>query len=164
MKHASDIGNWFKKNTPRKILIYSSPIKRCVQTSKQIALETSSQIVLDERLIETRCPNLEGKVQASHAEWKVQQNDPSRESKEEILRRITDIFEEKIRNNADCILVSHGDPTTILLYHLKKKKVPKYLWSPKYSDTVVKKGDIYKISVKKNKVTSITKVVPDQVH
>src|SRR3989344_5052200 len=53
-KHAKRIGEWFKKQRIRGIPIYSSPVKRAVETGEIIGKAISSSVVLDENLTERR--------------------------------------------------------------------------------------------------------------
>ena len=158
-EQAINIGEWFKNNALLQFPIYSSPIKRCEQTAKIIASEIKSKVYLDDRLIETTCPNLQGKVRPNKRPWKVEADESSRESKKSILIRILSIFSEKVKEGKDCILVTHGDPATVLYYHLKNNELPKYLWNPKNSKNAVDKGEIVKISLKNNKVVRVKKIV-----
>ena len=141
---AFKIGNWFKKNSANKIPIYSSPIVRCVQTSEIIASKTKSFVSIDKRLIEASCPKIQGKIDYLNTSG---EDEPSKESRESMLKRILDIFEEKAKFKEDCILISHGDPITLLYHHLKKIKVPKYFWKKNRSKNIVEKGDIVDIEI-----------------
>lgn len=157
-ENAKLIGKWFKKNNHSKLPIYSSPIARCIQTSEIIASETQSYISFDIRLIETYCPGLQGKTKPKKDAWKIENDELTRESKESILKRMLNILTEKINENHDCILVSHGDQTTMLYYLFRNKSFPTYFWDPENSDNIVNMGDIVKIKVEDNKVIDIAKI------
>ena len=157
-KHASLIAEWFKKNSPPELPIFSSPIARCVQTSEIIASKTKSIISIDDRLSESYCPGLQGKKQPKKNAWKLEEDEPTREPKESVLKRALSIFNEKVKGGKDCIFVSHGDPTTVLYYHLRNKALPRYPWDPANSKEVVNKGSTIKVRIKDNKVVDIIKI------
>lgn len=146
-KHAHRIGEWFTKNGGNKLPIVTSPIVRCVQTSEILATHTNSFVTTDERLIETRLPNLQGTKQPHNQAWVIEEKDESREPREAILKRVLSVYNERIDRGQDCILVSHGDPITILYYHLNKMEFPEYLWSPENKKNVIQRGDIVKIEI-----------------
>ena len=54
------VGQWFKDQSALELPIYTSPVKRCVQTAEIISHAIDSSITVDDRLIEVRCPNLQG--------------------------------------------------------------------------------------------------------
>lgn len=157
-EHAKEIADWYKDTVLPGIPIYSSPIARCVQTSEIIASKTKSFVSLDDRLIESYCPSLQGKKQAEIDAWRVEEDESSRESRESVLKRALNIFNEKMQEEKDCIFVSHGDPTTMLFYYLRNKELPKHLWNPKNSKEVVNKGSTIKIIIKKKKVFKVEKI------
>ncbi len=157
-RHANLIAEWYKKNKLLELPIFSSPIARCVQTSEIIASKTKSFVSIDDRLTETYCPGLQGKKQAEKDAWKVEEDEPTRESKESLLKRALSIFDEKVKGGKDCIFVSHGDLTTVLYYHLRNKALPKYLWDPANYKEVVNKGSTIKVRIKDNNVVDVKKI------
>ena len=149
---AKRMGNWFKENAKSSTPIISSPIARCVQTSEIISSVSNSFVTFDDRLFETMCPNLQGTVEKEFEGWKFAQDDPSRESQSDILKRVLNLYNEVVEKGADRIFVSHGDPLTILWFHLTGKKIEHYLWSPQNSIHNIQRGDIVKISVENSNV------------
>ena len=156
--HAAKIGEWLNKKG-NSLPIYTSSIKRCVQTSEIIASKTNSIIRRDERLIEVYCPNLQGKKKPTKNEdsWKLEEDDLSREPWLKTLRRMINLFKEKVSLGEDCIFVSHGEPLTLLYYHLIDKKPRKYLWDPKNKNKVILKGMIVDIEVDNDNILSVKK-------
>lgn len=143
------VGEWFKKESVQGIPIYSSPVKRCVQTAEIISKVIDSPVSTDDRLIESGCPNLQGKVKPENENDAIteQCNDPSRESLEDQQSRMRDIFDEKVKEDKDCILVSHGDPITSLYYYLMKMPLVNCLFDEAHYDEYVKRGEIVKITI-----------------
>lgn len=155
-EHAHRIHNWFSEKGKDNLPIYTSPIVRCVQTAEIIASEKQF-VATDKRLIETYCPALEGKKESTDGGWKIEEDHPSRESRESVFKRVLSIFEEKKNKAEECILVSHGDPTTILYYHLTNQQLPEYLWSPESRGKSVRKGDIVAIEIENGEVAGVNK-------
>lgn len=149
--HAKRVASWFISRKLHALPIFTSPIVRCVQTAEIIAAETDSFVTMDSRLIETHSPGIQGSRQPEKDGWKVEADDPDRESQESITQRILSIFKEKAAEGQDCILVSHGDPLTSLYYHLLEEDLPKYMWNPENSELVIARGEIVKIDVKPDK-------------
>lgn len=157
-QHAQRIGQWFVENKLQKLPIYTSPITRCVQTAEIIAAHTGSAIETDERLTEVFEPSLQGKPQPAEMPWKVEEDDGSRESRELILKRILEAYSERVAKGNDCILVSHGEPITILYYYLNNKELPRYLWGPENNENIINRGEIVKIELENNRVHSISRI------
>jgi len=143
-KHAQRVGEWFQSQKIFKLPIFTSPIQRAVETAEAISEKTQSDIQKDDRLIETYSEGLQGKKQSE--DWKFEFDDPTRESKESVLKRVLNIYNEKIEEGEDCIFVSHGDPLTLLWYFLVKKEMPHYVWDPANID-VIKRGEIVEIDI-----------------
>lgn len=158
-EHAKRIGAWFAKEVNKDLPIYTSPLVRTVQTAELIASFTGSFVSVDERLIETSCPNLQGKSQLIEKPWVVEVEDATRESEESVTKRITESFNEKIKEGKECIMVSHGDALTFLYYHLMKQSHVQYLWAPENSDKIVRRGEIMKVEIENNEVTSVNKIM-----
>ena len=152
--HAHLLGEWFVKNIGNNLPIYTSPIVRCVQTSEIVASHTKSFVATDDRLIETRLPNLQGKKQPIEKAWITEEHDSSRESRETILRRVLSIYNERVSAGNDCILVSHGDPITLLYYHLNKMEFPEYMWGPDNDKNIIHRGEIVKIEITVDKLST----------
>lgn len=147
------VGEWLKKESIRGIPIYSSPIKRCVQTAEIISKAVDSSITMDDRLIESYCPNLQGKVQPEDKNDAIteQSNDPSREPLEDQQKRMRSIFDEKVKEGKDCVLVSHGDPITSLYYYLMKLPLVNCLFDDEHFDVYIKRAEIVKVAISQDK-------------
>jgi len=157
-QHAQRIGKWFAENKLQKLPIYTSPITRCIQTAEIIAAYTGSTVKTDERLIEVFAPSLQGKPQPAETPWKVEEDDASRESRQSILRRILNIYNEKATQGNDCILVSHGEPLTVLYHYLSSERLPKYLWGPENNENIINRGEIVRIELKNNRIRSTSRI------
>lgn len=150
IEHSLRIGEWFKKNSLFNLPIYSSPIKRAYQTAELIAKVIDSNVINhDERLTEPSCPNLQGKKAPEDEEetWRMQCEDPSRESSENLQKRALACFQEKVQKGRDCILVSHGDPLAALVYYLFKKPLTKCLFDDEHYKFYIKKGEIVQVEI-----------------
>ncbi len=154
---ARKIGEWLKSKGTENYPIFTSPIVRVIQTAEIIASATDSFVTIDERLTEVKCPNLQGKPIPEKNPWIVEEDDPSRESHEKVKARTLSIFEEKIKEGRDCILVSHGEGLTILYYHLQNKDLPEYIWSPENESNVVQRGEVIEVEVQKGSIKSFHK-------
>jgi len=150
VEHALRIGDWFKNHSLIKLPIYTSPIKRSSQTADIIAKIIDSKVSSDERLTEASCPNLQGKKAPDDEEetWKMQCRDSSRESSESLQKRALECFQEKLKKDKNCILVSHGDPLAALLYYLIKKPLTRCLFDDDHYKLYIKKGEIVQIEIK----------------
>lgn len=155
--HAQRIAKWFEEKKITDVPIYSSPIVRCVQTAEIIAAKTQSFVMTDGRLVETFSPQAQGKVQPAQDPWKAELADPDRESQASIQDRAVDIFDEKVKLGEDVILVSHGDPLTILYFYLNNDALPEELWSPAYEDKVIERGEIVDVEVENGKVVGMSR-------
>lgn len=150
------IGDWFLENNYSGIPIYSSPIVRSVQTAEIIAAKTKSFVAVDTDLTETYCKELEGRLKSEekladlHAEFDF----PTREPRESVWERVKKSYEKRVNAGKDCIFVSHGDPLTILYYHLQKKEMPKYLWDPENEANVIHRGGVVEITIEKDVAVS----------
>jgi broad specificity phosphatase PhoE len=157
-KDADKIASWFVAKQLLGLDIYTSPIVRCVQTAEIIASKTNSFVISNNRLIEVSCNNLEGKKWILPNSWIAEENDNSRETKASTRKRMVSIYEEKVKQNIDCIFVSHGEPLTVLYYYLQGKELPKYLWDPAMSQQIIQRGDIVIIKNENRKVISLDKI------
>ncbi len=156
--HAQRMGQWFAKNATKSLPIISSPIARCIQTTEIISSHTDSFVTFDDRLIETRCANLQGTQEPENKTWQTQYDDQSRETQSAILERSLNLYKEIVEKGADRILVSHGDPLTILLYHLTNQTIPHYLWSPEQEPHNVQRGEIVKLTIENKEVKDIKRI------
>jgi broad specificity phosphatase PhoE len=158
-KHdALKIGLWFKDQDLLELPIFSSPIVRTLETAEIIASQINSKITTDSRLSETSCPDLQGIKIPEINSWILEEDDPSREPHASVLRRMVNIYTEKTNEGKDCILVSHGDPLTLLYYHLIRKTPPHYFWDPQNNQLIYQRGGIVDIKIRNNKIISINKI------
>lgn len=155
---AAKIGKLLVRENLHHRPIYTSPIARCVQSAEIIAQQTDSFVKTDTKLIEVSCPNLEGKVMHKIDRWKIEQDDPSREPKNQVIARMMDIINEMVDTNKDCILVSHGEPLSFAYWHLTGQKFPRYPWHPKNKDRVILKGEVVKLEFKDKIFKKATKI------
>lgn len=150
-EHIKRTGQWFAQKGVKATPIFTSPILRAVETAEIMALSTSSKVSTDDRLIESYCPNLEGKKQPGKegdaAAWKMQCGDRSRETSESVQKRMIECFDEKVDEGKDCILVSHGDPLTALYYHLIQKELVSCLFDVEHIGIYIKRGEIVCVDV-----------------
>ncbi len=142
------VGDWLINNNVHHVPIYTSPIKRCMQTAAIIQDAIGGEIIVDERLIETRCPNLQGTIKPDHDEWKVEEDAPTRESRTAIIERVKSFYEERLGSGKDCVAVSHGDQITHLYYLLTQKAFPTYIWSPDNSKNTIGRGEMLIVEIK----------------
>lgn len=155
--HAQRVAQWFKKRKLTQLPIHTSPIVRCVQTAEIIAAQTHSFVSADDRLIETFSPGIQGMQKPEHEDWKAEDKDPTREPQESIRQRVSSIFDEKVAEHQDCILVSHGDPLTMLYYHLLEKEPPHDMWNPKNEELIISRGEIVEVEITENKPLVLTR-------
>jgi broad specificity phosphatase PhoE len=156
-EHAEILADWFTSKCQNGIPIFASPLKRCQQTAKIIASKTKSKIKTDKRLVETWAPNIQGTKIPKEKDWIYEESDPERESRTKIKKRMLSIFNEKKRQENDCILVSHGDPIVTLYYHFLKRRLPKYLWVPG-NPYLIMKGEILEITIENKEVKNVKKI------
>lgn len=131
-----------------------------MQTAEIIASKTGSFVSTDEKLIETYCPELQGKKQPLEKAWELEEHHPSRESRQSVLERVKKSFEERINSSKDCIMVSHGDQLTVLYYYLIKKDEPYYFWDEKVSsEKVFRRGEIMKVEIENKELLSIDRIL-----
>ena len=148
-EHIKRAGSWLTQKGVKDTPIFTSPILRAVETAEIIALSTNAKVLTDDRLIESYCPNLEGKRQPDDEKQAVelQCRDESREPVESVQKRMIECFDEKVREGKDCVLVSHGDPLTALYYHLTQKELVSCLFDDEHIDIYVKRGEIVSVQI-----------------
>lgn len=147
IEHAKRIGEWFSSISVSGLPVFSSPIKRTLQTAEIIAETIHSEISSDDRLIESFCPNLQGKKQPPGETWKIQCEDESRETTLQVLKRMQSFFQDKVKEGNDCIVVSHGDPLTALYYSFIDKPLTKCLHDENDMGSYVQKGEVVKVII-----------------
>ncbi|GEM_PF-1705204 len=152
------IGKYLSPRLRGNTVVYSSPITRSVQTSEIIAAITNSSVQVDERITETSCPNLQGVIMSEQQSWKIEEDDPSREKKNSVLQRTLEFLAEKLIQEKEFVFVSHGDPLTLLHYHIQQRQVPRYLWDPAMSEFVINRGEILEIQELGGKIISCNKI------
>ena len=156
--HAQRIGEWFSKET-RNLPITSSPMVRTVQTAEIIASRTNGFVTVDHRLEETGCSRLEGTKQPDIDPWKYEVDDSTRETKEAVLKRVRSIYDEKVAEGKDCIMVSHGDAITFLYDCLTKREQPFYIWDPALGNYSIQRGEIVKITIEAENKIQVERIV-----
>lgn len=123
-------GNLLKKFNPSKI--YSSPVKRCEETSQILSKILNLEIIFSEDLIEvgsplTNIPEVEfNKVKEGKSLYAYKYHlENGGETLEEVQTRVDRVLTKVLQENKDsnAIIVSHGDPLMILLMNLQKQKV-----------------------------------------
>jgi broad specificity phosphatase PhoE len=154
-KQAAALGNWFVKKDVGSLPIISSPIVRTVQTAEIIASKTQSVVSVDRRLIESSCPELQGKVHAAEKHWIEEEDNRTRESHKSMLSRMKSICDETVSSGKDTILVSHGDPLTVLYYYLIQEEPPRYFWDPKNAALVIQRGEIIEVTLDNGTVQTV---------
>ena len=154
IKQIEAVADWFRSHSVFKIPIYSSPIKRTMQSAEIIASVVESPIIVEERLIEVSCPELQGTVRPGKegsdevCEWEI--SNPTRESGESIQRRTVEFFLEKVKEGEDCILVSHGDPLTSLYYYLTNRPLVRCLFDKEHGEIYIKRGELVEVLIENN--------------
>ena len=121
--HAQRIGQWFAKNKFLKLPIYSSPVARTLQTAEIIACVIGSKVEIDERLTEIWY-SWAGEPITDTLGSNEYYARPNQEKPADILNRIKQVFQEKLNNNENCIIVTHGDPATYLYHDVKYGRPP----------------------------------------
>lgn len=154
-KQAKALGEWFSQRNVGALPIISSNIVRAVQTAEIIASKTDSLVWVDTRLQESSCPELQGKKHAREDHWVEEEDNRTRESQKSLLKRMKSMYEETVASGKDTILVSHGDPLTVLYYDLIQQKPPRYFWDPHNADKVIQRGEIFEVTVEDGKCVSV---------
>lgn len=144
-RKAVNIGKWFVEHTLSSLPIIVSPVKRTIETAEIIASITNSTISVDEDLIEVHSV-LQGKPMPKANDWSMCYKPGVQENPALIIARMKRAFDKAVGENRDCIIISHGDPLTLLYYDLLKKEPPQTLDS---ATDYVEKGDIIQISIDK---------------
>ncbi|MBA3723367.1 MAG: histidine phosphatase family protein [Candidatus Levybacteria bacterium] len=154
-KQALMIGDWFLKKEVGMLPIIASPIVRTVQTAELIASKTHAMVTIDRRIIESACPELQGKVHASEKHWIEEEDNRTRETQKSLLARMTSICDEVVSSGKDTILISHGDPLTVLYYYLIQEDPPRYFWDPQNAAKVIGRGEIIEVTLENGSVRSV---------
>lgn len=154
-KQASELGEWFLKKDISLLPIIASPIVRTIQTAELIASKTQSMVTVDRRLIESSCPELQGKVHASEKHWIEEEDNRTRETHKSMLSRMSSICDETVSAGKDTILISHGDPLTVLYYYLIQEDPPRYFWDPQNASKVIQRGEIIEVTLENGTVESV---------
>ncbi len=154
-RQADTLGEWFIKRELHKTPIIASPIVRTVQTAEIIAAQTKSMVIIDRRLIESSCPELQGKVHASEKHWIEEEDNRTRETHKSMLQRMKSICDETVADGRDTILISHGDPLTVLYYYLIQEEAPRYFWDPENAEKVIQRGEIIEVTLSDGTVQNV---------
>jgi len=139
VSHAHELGHFFQLKQIRAI--FTSPIKRAMQTAQIIASHLNLPIQTDERFGEIKNPVLEGtkRDQAAKCLYTL----PGGEKEADIRSRMQAGLDDVLRTRVKTIIVSHGDPITILLYSLLNQETP--ISPSKGEDCYIRKGEIVKL-------------------
>lgn len=156
-KQAQMIGDWFVHKKVGSLPIIASPIVRTVQTAELIASKTDSMVTVDRRLIESACPELQGKVHRAEKHWIEEEDNRTRETHGSMQSRMKSIYDETVSVGKDTILVSHGDPMTVFYYFLINEKPPRYFWDPINEDKVIQRGEVLEVIVDNGKTISVVR-------
>lgn len=156
-QRAQRVGLWLKEQGFPGILIHSSPIVRTLQTAEIIAAATNSHVYVNEDLIEVRWSKLQGKLMPENNDWSMCYVPGVQEEPESMLARMLRVYQERLAANQDCILVGHGDPLTLLYYHLIGKTPPRRLDT---GGLYVQKGEVIHLTVENSKVVTIKRQSP----
>jgi broad specificity phosphatase PhoE len=135
------------------ITVYSSPVVRAVQTAEIIAAHTQSFVAIDPLLIETQC-DIEGMAKPKEGFHEMEHNPSIREFPGTIQERMRQSFKERAAHGRDCVLVSHGDPLTLLYHHLCEK--PLIIDFYRAEDYIVQ-GEIVRVLFENNRVTELSR-------
>lgn len=138
-EHIGRVAHWFSRNTVHKTQIITSPVVRTVQTAEIIAAALHSIVTVDIRLIETQYSQLQGVTMPEHDPFGTFYEKAKMESYASMQQRMVEIWEEKKSQGRDCILISHGDPLTLLYYHIIQKVLPPTIRNVEDS---VQKGEV----------------------
>lgn len=104
-------------------LIYSSPVKRCQQTSEIIA-NTVIPIEYDVRLAETFSP-YQGYWELDWSHFYGHHEELGGESPQDISLRMMDFWQSIVKKDEkNCIICSHGDPLYLLFAQLTGLTIP----------------------------------------
>ncbi len=155
--HAKRIGEWFHKNSSFGPPIYTSPIVRAVQTAEIIAFFIDSFVTIDLKLTES-VSKLQGEKQPETGALEYEYNYETRESVDSVRKRVAESFDDHKNQNQDCILVSHGDPLTLLLYHLYNEESPDDFYKRTEKVEYVARGEIVKVKVEENNKYTIENI------
>jgi len=103
--------------------IISSPFLRAKQSVEPLSKERHIDIEIDERLQERQLstndlPNWEEKLKATFADWDLayEGGESSRAASQRIISVVDEVFKNDDENT---VIVSHGNLTSLLLYHYK---------------------------------------------
>lgn len=156
--HVQRIGEWFKANDLIGLPITSSPIVRCVQTSEIVAAHTSSNVTLDERLVEVANPVLQG-MSMSPDHWSIEDAHPDTETLEQVRDRMFNWLDDTIAADQDIVGVSHGTPLTVLYNTLTNQPLPRPLWSPEQTPKNIQRGEIAILTIKDRKLINHERII-----
>ena len=147
-ERALKIGGWFKEQNIIELPIYASPIVRAFQTAEIIASQTNSHVYVDENITET-ISKLQGKPMPRGDDWHETYTPGIQESPESMLKRMKIAFNTRVKDGIDSIMVSHGDPLTLLYFYLLKRTPPLKL---DQTADYLKKGEILHLVMNEKRV------------
>jgi len=155
-QRAIRVGKWLKEQGFSRIDIYSSPIVRAIQTAEIIASLTNSHVFTEKDLIEVQFSKLQGKPMPKNNDWSMCYVPGSQEDPESMLKRMRRVYKKRIEAEKDCVLISHGDPLTLIYYDLIKKTPPRELDT---GGLYVQKGEIINLKIENGKLIAIKRQI-----
>ena len=104
--------------------IYTSDLKRAVETAEIINKNIGAEIIPDKRLREIDYGDFEGRVvyDITEEEWKIFNSSPDKlhaESNEEVFQRIKSFFNELDDKNESILIVTHGGSLRMIRYYMQ---------------------------------------------
>lgn len=119
--------------------VYSSPLDRAIETAEIISGVSRSQIIIDERIIETDFGKYEQKPYATmglpmNLYWMLPEVFPAPktvESTEEMIERVRSFFEDlKMKDYENVLIACHGGIIRVIRGYLEGAKKG-YIWRPR---------------------------------
>jgi len=153
MQKIYSLANKIKERDEAPISIYSSPLRRTIQTSEILSKEFGGvPVVKDDGLIEIASSEIDGKPLSFLAD--LYRKDEALLQKKygfedfssvaERMMRTLDSF--RIKNNFEVFfLVSHGDPLSLLFWKLLNPKESVMPLRAKWTEKYLKKGESWRV-------------------
>ena len=143
--------------------VYSSSILRCKQTSRIISKKLHLKPKYSKLILETNSP-LKGSPKTRLTNWWAETlQHPFHlkhggETLEDIFSRVNKFFQAilKRHQNQNVLVVSHGEPTMILVYHLVDNNHKKYFEQSKPN---ISKGGLVQFKFKGNQLTDFKQII-----
>lgn len=146
--HAHKIGEYLVGKDIQSI--FTSPIKRAVQTAETINQHLHVSITQNPLFVEVTNPNLQGQPRGPYNQCVY--THPGGETLEDIKTRMLTGLNQVMQTNQTSLIVSHGDPITILYCALTNQQVPHAPNSP--DGCYIKKGELIRLCYENQKLTN----------